>query len=76
LLLIKEKEKTMSLAKVIEVLAEGKTVEDAVQGAVDEASETVNNIKGVYVKDIQALVENNKVTGYRINAKITFIVQK
>ncbi|HKL49171.1 MAG TPA: dodecin family protein [Desulfuromonadales bacterium] len=66
----------MSLAKVIEVLAEGKTVEDAVQGAVDEASETVNNIKGVYVKDIQALVENNKVTGYRINAKITFIVQK
>lgn len=66
----------MSLAKVIEVLAEGKTVEDAVQSAVNEASETVNNIKGVYVKDVQALVENNMVTGYRINAKITFVVQK
>lgn len=66
----------MSLAKVIEVLAEGKTVEDAVQSAVNEASETVKNIKGVYVKDVQALVENNKVTGYRINAKITFVVQK
>ncbi|MFO7983545.1 MAG: dodecin family protein [Desulfuromonadales bacterium] len=66
----------MSLAKVIEVLAEGKTVEDAVQSAVNEASETVNNIKGVYVKDVQAMVENNMVTGYRINAKITFVIQK
>lgn len=66
----------MSIAKVIEVLAEGTTVEEAVQSAVDEASETVRQIKHVYVRDIQALVDQNRVTRYRINAKVTFVVEK
>ena len=45
----------MSLAKVIEVMGEGKTMEEAVQNIVEEASQTVNNIKSVYVENIQAL---------------------
>jgi flavin-binding protein dodecin len=66
----------MAIAKVIEVLAEGTTVEEAVQTAVDEAAETVRQIKQVYISDIQALVDQNKVTKYRINAKVTFVVEK
>jgi flavin-binding protein dodecin len=65
----------MSIAKVIEVLAEGSNLEDAVQTAVNEASMTVRDIKHVYVDHIQAVVENNEVVKYRINAKITFVVQ-
>jgi flavin-binding protein dodecin len=65
----------MTIAKVIEVLAEGETIEEAIQTAVDEASETVRQIKQVYVKDIQALVDHNKVTKYRVNAKVTFLVE-
>ena len=66
----------MSLAKVIEVMGEGKTMEEAVQNIVEEASQTVNNIKSVYVENIQAIVENNTVAKYRLNAKVTFLLEK
>lgn len=64
----------MSLAKVIEVIAEGETVEEAVEDAVIRASKTLHSIKSVYLDHIQAIVENNQVTKYRINAKITFVM--
>ncbi len=64
----------MSLAKVIEVLAEGDSIESAVQSAVNEAGETVRGIKHVYVNDVQALVEDGRVAHYRVNCKVTFVV--
>jgi hypothetical protein len=65
----------MSVVKVIEVLAQSdESWEDAVQKALDEASKTVRNIKSIYVKDMQAIVENNEITGYRVNTKISFMV--
>jgi flavin-binding protein dodecin len=64
----------MSMVKVIEVLAESeKGWEDATQQALKEASQTVRNIKSVYVKDFQLALENGKQT-YRVNAKISFLV--
>ena len=64
----------MSIAKVIEVIAEGDTVEGAVENAVKEASKSVRKIKNVYVEGFQALVDDDKVKKYRVNAKITFVV--
>jgi hypothetical protein len=65
----------MSVVKVIEVLAQSdESWEDAVDKALEEASKTVRNIKSVYVKDFQAIVENNEVTAYRVNTKISFEV--
>lgn len=66
----------MSLAKVIEVLAEGNTLEEAVENAVSEASQTVKNISQVYVRDFQAIVKDNQVTKYRANCKVTFVVNR
>lgn len=67
----------MSLVKVIELLAESeKSWEDAVNNAIEDASKTVQNIKSVYVKDFQAIVENNKVTKYRVNVKVSFAVER
>jgi flavin-binding protein dodecin len=65
----------MSIAKVIEVLAEGDTIEAAIQSAVTEAAETVRGIKQVYVEGIQAIVEDNEVVKYRVDAKLTFVVE-
>ncbi|ARA94289.1 MAG: dodecin domain-containing protein [Bacteroidetes bacterium] len=65
----------MSIAKVIEVIAEGESIEKAVENGVNEASRSVRNIKHVYVKDIQALVEGTSVVKYRVNAKVTFVVE-
>ena len=63
----------MSTVKVIEVLAQSnKGWEDATQQAVTKASETLHNIKSVYVKEMEAKVENNQLTQYRVTAKISF----
>ena len=66
----------MSVAKVIELIAESsESWEDAAQAAVQQASKSVRNIKHLYVSEMQALVENNKIVTYRLNAKVTFVVQ-
>ena len=63
----------MSMLKVIEVLAESdKSFDDAAQVAVTNASQSVRNIKSVYIKEMTAAVDNNRITKYRINAKISF----
>ncbi len=65
----------MPIAKVIEVLAEGDSIEAAVQSAVSEAAETVRGIKHVYVEGVQALVEGDVVVKYRVDAKLTFVIE-
>lgn len=66
----------MALLDVIEVLTESdKSWEDAAQNAISIASKTVRNIKSIYIKEFEAVVENDKITKYRINAKITFVLE-
>jgi dodecin len=65
----------MSMLKVIEVLAESPDGFDAAaSAAVTKASETVRNIKSVYIKEMNAEVVDGKITKYRVNAKITFLL--
>ena len=66
----------MALIKVIEVLAESPNGwEEAAQTAVTEAAASVRGITSVYVKEFEAKVENDQITSYRINAKITFPIE-
>ncbi len=65
----------MAVVKVIEILAQSeKSWEDAAQQALNETSKTVRNIRSMYIKEFQACVENNKIVNYRVNAKISFVV--
>ena len=67
----------MSVVKVIEILAQSeKSWEDAAQEAISVASKSIHNIKSIYIKDMEAKVEDNKITEYRINAKISFSLDK
>lgn len=66
----------MTMLKVVEVLAESpNSWEEAAQSALRQAAETVRGISSIYVKEFEAKVENNKITSYRINAKITFTLE-
>ena len=66
----------MSMVKVIEVIAESKKSWDAAaENAVKEASRSVRNIKSLYVQDMQAVVEDGKISKYRVNARISFVVE-
>jgi hypothetical protein len=65
----------MPVVKVIEVLAQSEeSWEDAVDQALEEASRSVRNIKSIYVKDFQAIVEDSEIVAYRVNTKISFQV--
>ena len=65
------------LVKVIEVLAQSdKSWEDAAQQAIGEASNTLRNIRSIYIKEFEAAVENGKITQFRINAQISFDLEE
>ena len=67
----------MAVVKVIEILAESPTSwDEAAQAAVREASQTLRNIKSVYVKEMTAAVEDGRITSYRLNLKVSFQVTK
>ena len=65
----------MSVLKVIEVLGNSNvSFEDAISNVLKEASKSVKNIKSLYVKDMQATVENNSIKQYRVTTKVTFAI--
>jgi flavin-binding protein dodecin len=66
-----------SVAKVIEIIAESdKSWDDAAQNALTEAAKTVNDIKEIWVGGMKAIVENNRITRYRLTARITFVLKR
>ncbi len=65
----------MSIVKVIEVIASSPDGwEKAAQTAVKDAGKSVKNIKHFYVENMTALVKDGKISEYRINGKISFVV--
>jgi dodecin len=65
------------IVKVIELMSESPTSwEDAAQNVVTEAAKTLRNIRSVYVKEFTVAVDNDKVTSYRVNAKVTFEMER
>ncbi|MBF9232666.1 dodecin family protein [Microvirga alba] len=63
----------MTLLKVIEVLAESdQSWEDAAKRAVKIASQSVRNIRSIYIENLEAAVSGDTIRVYRINAKISF----
>ncbi len=67
----------MAVVKVIEVLADSQdSWEDAAKNAVIEASKSVKNIKSINISNFNATVEDGKITSYRINAKLSFLIDR
>jgi flavin-binding protein dodecin len=66
----------MAIHKVIEVLSQSdKSWEDAAQLAVKDAAKTVNRIKSIYIKNMEGVVQDDRIVHYRVNANITFEVE-
>lgn len=67
----------MAIHKVIEVISQSeKSWEDAAQRAVADASKSVDHIKSIWVKNFEAIVRDNQIVEYRLNANITFEVKQ
>ena len=66
----------MSLAKLTEInAASDKSFEDAVNKGIKRASKTLKIVVGAWVQDKQVTVKNGKISEYRVNLKVTFILK-
>ena len=66
----------MSVAKVTEITATSpKGFEDALQSGLKRASKTLKNIRGIWVKGFKVDIENNKIKDYRVDLKVTFVLE-
>jgi len=67
----------MSVVKVVELLAESsESWEDAARQAVQEATSTIRGVQSVYISEFQATVENDQVRTFRVNAKVSFVLER
>ena len=65
----------MSVAKVVEVNASStKSFEDAIQTGINKVTETVKNVQGAWINEQKVVIKDNKITEYRVNLKISFLV--
>ncbi|KAB0625121.1 MULTISPECIES: dodecin family protein [Acinetobacter] len=66
----------MSVAKVVEVNASStKSFEDAIQTGINKVTETVKNVQGAWINEQKVVVKDNKIAEYRVNLKISFLVE-
>jgi flavin-binding protein dodecin len=65
----------MSVAKIIEISSESpKSFEDAIIQGIARASKTLHGIKSAWVAEQHVVVENGKVAFYRVDMKVTFVM--
>lgn len=66
----------MSVAKITEISAGSKKgFDDAVQTGIKRASKTLKGIQGAWINDMKVTVKNGKVEEYRVNMRVTFVLQ-
>jgi flavin-binding protein dodecin len=66
----------VSIVRSIEVIAQSpQGFDQACQEAITEASKTLRGIKSFWIKNAECIVENDKITMYRVNGKISFLVE-
>jgi flavin-binding protein dodecin len=67
----------MSVARITEISAEStKSFEDAIVQGIQRANKTLKNVRGAWVQDQKITVENGKIAMYRVNLKITFVLEE
>ena len=66
----------MSVARVTEITAgSDKSFQDAVETGIARAAKTLKNVKGAWVQDQTVTVTDGRISEYRVNLKVTFILE-
>ena len=65
----------MSVAKITEIQSSSaKSFDDAMRTGIARAEKTLRNLTGAWVKSQKLVIENGKITGYRVLLKVTFVL--
>lgn len=66
----------MSVARVTEIIASSdKSFEDAVKNGIERATQTLKQVRGAWVQDMQVTVDDGRISEYRVNLKVTFVLE-
>ena len=66
----------MSVAKVTEITSASKSsLEDAISTGIARADKTLDKIKGAWVQQITVECDDGKITEWRVNMKVTFVLK-
>ena len=59
--------------KTVDIVgSSSKSIEDAIEGAIAKASETIHNLNWLEVGEIRGHIENGKVAHYQVGMKVGF----
>jgi len=65
----------MSIAKVSEISATStKSFEDAIQQGLTRSAKTLRNVRGAWIKEQHVRVAEGRITEYRVNMMVTFVL--
>ncbi len=63
----------MTVARITELSATSQeSFEDAINEAINRATKTLRGVQGCWVKDMNVLITDGNITGYKVNVAITF----
>ena len=66
----------MSVARVTEISATNpESIEAAINEGVARATSTLRNVEGAWVKDMNVLISDNNIVGYKVNLAVTFVLE-
>jgi dodecin len=64
-----------SVARVTEITSSSKnSFQDAIEKGIDRATKTLKNVEGAWIQDQKIVVEEGRIVAYRVNMKVTFIL--
>ncbi|MGN6534694.1 MAG: dodecin family protein [Mesorhizobium sp.] len=67
----------MSVARVTEITSSSKiSFQDALEKGIERASKTLKNVKGAWVQEQKVEVADGKIVAYRVNMKVTFVLEE
>ena len=65
----------MSVARVTEITASSKkSFQDAIEKGISRAAKTLKNVEGAWIQDQKIVVTDGQISAYRVNMKVTFIL--
>ena len=66
----------MSVARVTELSAVSENgFEEAINQAIARANQTLRGVEGAWVKDMNVMIEDGIIVGYKVNLAVTFVLE-
>jgi flavin-binding protein dodecin len=72
----RKKGKTATIARVTELSATSEqSFEAAINRGIQRATSTLRNVESAWIKDMNVMIENGRITAYKVNMAITFVLE-